>query len=63
MATHTETNPAEVEYLDDTVPLPLYSARELSLNFDLVDDMLNSMDAVDRAIDLDDLALRAGHVH
>ena len=56
-------DPTELEYLDDTVPLPLYAARELSQNFDMVDDMLGSMDAVDRAIDLDEAALRAGHVH
>ena len=60
----TTANPHELEFLDDTVPLPLYAARELdTTNFDMVDDMLNSMDAVDRAITLDELALRAGHVH
>lgn len=50
-------NPDDLEYLDDTLPRPLYSEHELT------DDFLNTLDAIDQAIDLNELALRAGHVH
>lgn len=56
-------DPTDVEYLDDTIPLPLYQARELNQNYDLVDDMIDQMNAIDTAIDLHEMALRAGHVH
>ncbi len=64
--THPFYTPEDAEYLDGTVPL---AVRELQcaepappFNHDMVDDVLDHLDMIELAIELDEARLRTYHM-